>query len=105
MENSELENLGADSDQSTSEFDQNVSEKISEVFISEFSVLGTVQNGNLGVEKPGKNILRGFRDFRELRVFDLIESFSNPPRYSPIFLKYPQPLKFLGTFCIKSSYR
>ena len=53
-------------DQSTSEFDQNASEKNSEVFIFEFSVWGTVQNGKLGVEKPGKNILRGFRVFREL---------------------------------------
>ena len=71
MENSELET--AEFDQSTSELDQNVSEKI-----SEFSVLGTVQNGKLGVEKPGKNILR---DFQELRVFDLTESFSNPPSF------------------------
>ena len=31
----------------------------------EFSVLGIVQNGKLGVEKPRKDILRGFR------VFDL----------------------------------
>ena len=43
----------------------------SEVFISEFSVLGIVQNGKLGVENLGKLILRGFRVFRELRVFDL----------------------------------
>ena len=60
-----------ESDQSTSEFDQHASEKKSEVFISEFSVLGRVQNGKLGVEKPWKNILRGFRVFRELPVFDL----------------------------------
>ena len=50
MENSELETT--EFDQSTSELDQNVSEKI-----SEFSVLGKVQNGKLGVEKPGENIL------------------------------------------------
>ena len=47
-------------DQSTSEFDQNTSEKIYEVFISESSVLAIVQNGK---GKPPKNILRGFRDF------------------------------------------
>ena len=64
MENSEF-------DQSTPEFDQNASEKISEVFFSEFSVLDMVQNGKLGGEKPRKNILRGFRDFQEPRVFDL----------------------------------
>ena len=58
-------------DQSTSEFDETTSEQISEVFISEFSVLGIVQNGKLGVENLGKLILRGFRVFRELRVFDL----------------------------------
>ena len=32
---------------------------------------GIVQNGKLGVEKPRKNILRGFRVFGELPVFDL----------------------------------
>ena len=50
-------------------------------------IFGMVQNGKLGVEKPGENILRGFQDFRELSVFDLTESFSKPSRYSPIFLK------------------
>ena len=50
-------------DQRTSEFNQNASEKISKVFISEFSVLGTVQMENLE-EKTSENILRGFRDFR-----------------------------------------
>ena len=55
-------------DQSTSEFDETTSEQISEVFNSDFSVLGIVQNGKLGVENLGKLILRGFR---ELRVFDL----------------------------------
>ena len=58
-------------DQSTSEFDETTSEQISEVFNSDFSVLGTVQNGKLGVENLGKLILRGFRVFRELQVFDL----------------------------------
>ena len=53
-------------DQSTLEFNQNASEKISEVFISEFSVLGMVQNRKLGGKKPRRNILRGFRVFREL---------------------------------------
>ena len=47
MENSELENP---------EFNQSTSEKISEVFISEFSVLGIVQNGNLGGENPRKTV-------------------------------------------------
>ena len=32
---------------------------------------GIVQNGKLRVEKPRKNILRGFRVFRELPGFDL----------------------------------
>ena len=54
--------------QSTSEFDQNASEKISEVYISQFSVLGKAQNGKLGVKRPRTNILR---DFRELGDFDL----------------------------------
>ena len=58
-------------DQSTSEFDETTSEQISEVFNSDFSVLGIVQNGKLGAENLGKLILRGFRVFRELRVFDL----------------------------------
>ena len=58
-------------DQSTSEFDETTSEQISEVFNSKFSVLGIVQNGKLRVENLGKLILRGFRVFRELRVFDL----------------------------------
>ena len=66
MENSELKT--SKFDQCTSEFDQNASEKISEVFVFQFSVLGTVQNGKLGVEKSRENVLRGFRDFR---VFDL----------------------------------
>ena len=52
-------------DQSTSEFDETTSEQISEVFNSDFSVLGIVQNGKLGVENLGKLILRGFRVFRE----------------------------------------
>ena len=39
----------------TSEFDQNASQKISKVFISEFSGLGIVENGKFGGEK---NILR-----------------------------------------------
>ena len=69
MEKSELENLGFD--QNTWEFDETTSEQISKVFNSDFSVLGTVQNGKLGVENLGKLILRGFRVFRELRVFDL----------------------------------
>ena len=60
--------LGVREPQSTSEFDQNASEKNSEVFISEFSLLGMVQNGKLGVEKPRKNILRVSR---ELPVLDL----------------------------------
>ena len=51
----------------TSEFDQNASQKISEVFISEFSGLGMVENVKFGGKK---NILR---DFRELRVFDLTQ--------------------------------
>ena len=38
---------------------------------SDFSVLGMVENGKLGVENLGNLILRGFRVFRELRVFDL----------------------------------
>ena len=54
MENSELEN--PEFNQSTSEFVENTSEKISEVFISEFSVLGIVQNGKLGGEKPRKTV-------------------------------------------------
>ena len=55
-------------DQSTSgsEFDETTSEQISEVFNSDFSVLGMVQNGKLGAENLGKLILRGFRVFREL---------------------------------------
>ena len=40
------------------QFDQNTSEKISDVFISEFSVLAMVQNGNLGGENLGKYSLR-----------------------------------------------
>ena len=44
-------------DQSTSEFDETTSEQISEVFNSDFSVLGIVQNGKLGVENLGKLIL------------------------------------------------
>ena len=63
-------------DQSTSEFDETTSAQISEVFNSDFSVLGIVQNGKLGVENLGKLILRGFRVFRELRVFDLAENVS-----------------------------
>ena len=47
---------------------------------SDFSVLGMVQNGKLGVENLGKLILRGFRVFRELRVFDLAHlNDPNPP--------------------------
>ena len=42
----------------------------SEVFDSEFSVLGMEQNGKLRVENLGKLILRVFR---ELRVFNLAE--------------------------------
>ena len=57
-----------------------VSEQISEVFNSDFSVLGIVQNGKLGVENLGKLILRGFRVFRELRVFDLSNDFGKIPR-------------------------
>ena len=45
----------------------------SEVFNSEFSVLGTEQNEKLGVEDLRKLIVRGFLVFRELRVFDLAE--------------------------------
>ena len=45
-----------------------------EVFISEFSVWGIVQNGKLGVEKPRKIVLRGFRDFRFLHDYDMTES-------------------------------
>ena len=44
-------------DQSTLESNQNASEKISKVFIFEFSVLGMVQNGKLGEKKPRRNIL------------------------------------------------
>ena len=41
---------------------------------SDFSVLGMVQNGKLGVENLGKLILRGFR------VFDLAHlNDPNPP--------------------------
>ena len=58
MENSELENL--EFEQSTSQFDQNASEKNSEVFISEFSVLSTVQNGKLGEEKPREKFSPSF---------------------------------------------
>ena len=73
MEKSELEN-SEEFDQSTSEFDETTSEQISEVFNSDFLVLGIVQNGKLGVEHLGKLILRAFRVFRELRVFDLAQS-------------------------------
>ena len=69
-------------DQSTSgsEFDETTSEQISEVFNSDFSVLGMVRNGKLGVENLGKLILRGFRVFRELRVFNLAHlNDPNPP--------------------------
>ena len=69
-------------DQSTSgsEFDETTSEQISEVFNSDLSVLGMIQNGKLGVENLGKLILRGFRVFRELRVFDLAHlNDPNPP--------------------------
>ena len=62
MESSELEKLGV--------WLKGLKQH-SEAFISEFSVLGIVQNGKLGVENLGKLILRGFRVFRELRVFDL----------------------------------
>ena len=48
-------------DQSTSEFDQNASEKISKIYISEFLVLGMVQNGKLG----GKNLAKIFSDVSE----------------------------------------
>ena len=61
MENSEFDQSN------TSEFDQNASQKISEVFISELLGLGIVENGKFGGEK---NIIR---DFRELRVFDLTQ--------------------------------
>ena len=40
-------------------------------FQPEFSVLGIVPNGKLGVKNLGKLILRGFPSFRELRVFHL----------------------------------
>ena len=39
---------------STSEFDQTASDKIYEVFISDFSVLGIVQNGELRGENSWK---------------------------------------------------
>ena len=68
MEKSELENLGFD--QSTSEFDETTSEQISEVFNSDFSVLGIVQNGKLGVENLGK-LIPEVSKFSENRVFDL----------------------------------
>ena len=58
IENLELENLGVN--QSTSRFDQNASENNSEVFISEFSVLGIVQNGKLGVENLRKTLSKVF---------------------------------------------
>ena len=63
MKNSELENLG--SLIKVLIVSSKCFREKSEGFISEFSVLGTVQNGKLGVEKPRKDILRGFR------VFDL----------------------------------
>ena len=58
MEKSELENIGFD--QSTSEFDQNASEKI-----SEFSVLGIVHNGKLG----GENLRKIFSEISENSKF------------------------------------
>ena len=54
-------------DQSTSEFDQNASEKISEVYIQVFS-FGYCAKWKTWSEKTSENILW---DFRELRVFDL----------------------------------
>ena len=56
-------------DQSTSEFDETTSDQISEVFNSDFSVLGIVQNGKLGVENLEKLILRGFSEFSKNSEF------------------------------------
>ena len=60
-----MENL----EMKTSEFSQRPFDQTPRFSISEFSVWGIAQNGKLGVEKPRKNILHGFRVFR---VFDLI---------------------------------
>ena len=70
MEKSEYCWKTSEFDQSTSEFDETISEQIFEVFNSDFSVLGIVQKGKLGVENLGKLILRVFR---ELRVSDLAD--------------------------------
>ena len=61
MENSEFY-------QSISGFDQNASEKNSEVFIFEFSVLGIGQNGKIGVKKPRKI----FSEFSENSEFSTL---------------------------------
>ena len=68
----------------------------SEVFNSEFSVLGIVQNGKPGVKILGKLTLQGFSVFRELRVFDLAERFRGLEQRLGGFYKAERGLKNFG---------
>ena len=62
-----------------SEFDQSTSEKIPEVFTSEFSVLGMVQKGKLGGKNLGKI-------FSEVSEYSENSEFSTFPWYSTLII-------------------